>query len=124
VNDLDLMPKNLPYDRAQRVADEIHHIIATICYTELSDPRLKGLEITAVKMTKDLEIARVYYHLREHVSEKRPQVQKGLESAAGYFKRAIAKELTLRVIPTIEFFYDETVDLAETIDQLMSKKDA
>ena len=118
------MPKTLPYDRAQRVADEIHHIIATICYTELSNPRLKGLEITAVKMTRDLQIARVYYHLREHASDRRAQVQKGLESAVGYFKRVISKELTLRVMPTIEFFYDDTVDLADTIDQLMSKKDA
>jgi len=116
------MPKNLPYDRAQRVADEIHHIIATLCCTKLSDPRLLGLEITGVKMTKDLQIARVYYHLREGDEKRRREVQKSLESASGYFKRAIADEMTLRFMPTIEFFYDDTIDVQETIERLMSEK--
>lgn len=117
------MPKKLPYDRSRRVADEIHHIVATVCYTKLSDPRLAGLEVTKVKMTKDLQIARVYYHLREGDAARRNQAQKGLESAAGYFKKAVSEELTLRFMPTFEFFYDETVDVEETIERLLSGKD-
>jgi len=117
------MPKNLPYDRAQRIADEIHHIIATVCYTKLSDPRLQGLEITHVKMTKDLQTVRIYYHLRVGDDKHRRNAHKGLESASGYFKRAIADEMTLRYMPVIEYFYDETVDLEEKMENLMSKKD-
>lgn len=118
------MKKNLPYDRAKRVADEIHHIISTVCYTQLSDRRLEGVEITGVKMTKDLQTARVYYHLHAADESRLNKAKKGLESASGYFKRAIAHELTLRFMPVIEYFYDETVDLEQTIDRLMSKKDA
>lgn len=115
------MTKNLPYDRAGRIADEIHHIIASVCYNELSDPRLKGLEITDVKVTKDLQIARVYYYMQDANEDNMRPVKEGLESAAGFFKRSIAKELDLRYVPDIEFFYDETVDLEKKIEQVMTK---
>lgn len=118
------MTKNLPYDRAERVADEIHHIIVSVCYNELSDPRLKHVEITAVRMTKDLQTARVYYYVQDADEKKLRIAKKGLESASGFFKRAIANEITLRYMPAIEFFYDETVELEKKIEQVMTKGDS
>jgi len=116
------MTKNLPYDRAQRVADEIHHIITAACYNKLSDPRLKGVEITYVKMTKDLQTARIYYHMRGLSEKEHLKAKKGLESAAGFLKKLISEEMKLRYTPAIEFFYDEAVDVEEKIDSIMSKK--
>jgi ribosome-binding factor A len=118
------MTKNLPYDRAQRVADEIHRIIVSACYNELSDPRIRGLEITDVTMTKDLQIARVYYYIQDASDRDLRRAKKGLESAAGFFKRAIAKDINLRYTPALEFFYDETVELEKKIDQAVAKRDA
>ncbi|PIU54780.1 MAG: ribosome-binding factor A [Deltaproteobacteria bacterium CG07_land_8_20_14_0_80_38_7] len=114
------MAKNLPYDRSQRVADEIYHILATSCITELDDPRLKGLQISRVRITKDLRIARVYYYLRENNEQSRKIAKKGLESAARYFKDKIGKEMSLRYIPQLEFFYDDTVDIENRIEELMT----
>ncbi len=118
------MTKNLPYDRAERVADEIHRIIISVCYNELSDPRLKNVEITTVRMTKDLQTARVYYYMQDADEDKLRNAKKGLESAAGFFKRAISNEVTLRYMPVIEFFFDETVELEKKIEQVMAKGDA
>jgi len=118
------MTKNLPYDRAQRVADEIHHIITSACYNNLSDPRLKGLEITYVKMTKDLQTARVFFYFQNSTDETRRKAQKGLESASGFFKKIIGDEMKLRYMPAIEYFFDETVDLQEKIEEIISKKGA
>jgi ribosome-binding factor A len=118
------MTKNLPYDRAQRVADEIHRIIVSACYNEISDPRIRGLEITDVTMTKDLQIARVYYYMQNANEDDLRRAKEGLESASGFFKRAIARDINLRYTPAIEFFYDETVDLEKKIDQAVAKGDA
>lgn len=98
-------------------------IIAAACCTSISDPRLEGVEITRVRMTKDLQTARVYYHLREMDKQMIEVAQRGLESARGFFKRAIKEGMELRYIPDIEFFYDEAVDLEEKIDHLMAKKE-
>jgi ribosome-binding factor A len=117
------MTRNLPYDRSDRVAEQIMRLIASACCTSLSDPRLEGLEITRVRMTKDLQTARVYYHLRRIDKQMIESAKKGLESARGFFKRIIKEEMKLRYIPDIEFFYDEVVDLEEKIDRLMTKKE-
>lgn len=114
------MVRHLPYDRADRIADQIHQLISTACITELSDPRLSELEITRVRMTKDLKIARVYYHLRNKDEKSIQTAKKGLESAKGFLKRYVREELELRYIPELEFFYDEAVDLEEKIENLMA----
>ncbi len=118
-----IMTRNLPYDRAKRVADEIHHIIVQVCYNEIADPRLRGVEITAVRMTKDLQIARVYFYLEKDSDENRKKAQRGLESASGFFKRAVGQELTLRYMPAFEFFFDETIELEKKIEEAVRPKD-
>lgn len=114
------MSKNLPYKRAERIADEIYRIIARAIVTDLADPRLSGTEITHVRMTPDLSIARVYFHLADGEKSGRERVQKGLDSARGYIKRLIGKELVLRFMPEIEFYYDESVDVEEKIEELLN----
>jgi ribosome-binding factor A len=116
------MTRNLPYDRAQRVADEVHHIIATVCYNEIRDPRLKGLEITHVMMTKDLKIARVYFYSKDVSEDGRLIMKKGLESATGFFKKAIGRDLKLRYMPEMEFFFDDSVELGQKLEKIMKKE--
>lgn len=116
------MTRNLPYDRAQRVADEIHHIIAAACYNDLSDPRLKGLEITHVMMTKDLQIARVYFYSKDSDETVRERMKTGLQSASGFFKKLIGEEMKLRYIPEMEYFFDDTIELGTKLDALVGKE--
>lgn len=117
------MSRHLPYARSERVADQLYHIIALACLTELDDPRLKGLEITRVRMTKDLRIARVYFHLREGTEENKKLAKKGLSSASGFFKQKLKEEMNFRYMPQLEFFYDETLELEEKLEDLMSREE-
>ncbi len=114
------MSRNLPYDRAQRVADAIHHLISQTMLSEISDPRLTGVQITAVRMTKDLRIARIYYHIYEASDQRRREAGRGFGSAAGFFRRIIGKELGLKFTPEVEFYYDDGLDMGERIDELLS----
>lgn len=98
----------------------MHQIISMICITDIDDPRLKGLEITRVSLTKDLRTARVYFHLRSQIKKDIALAKKGLASASGIFKRRIREDISLRYMPEFEFFYDETVDLEERIEKLMA----
>ncbi len=117
------MTRHLPYDRSERVADQLYHIIASTCVTELNDPRLQDLEITRVRMTKDLRIARVYFHLRDNDWSNIKKAKKGLKSAKGFFKQKLKEEMRFRYMPEFEFFYDETVDLEEKLETLMASEE-
>jgi ribosome-binding factor A len=114
------MSRNLPYDRAQRVADRIHNLLSQKMLSDISDPRLAGIQITRVAMTKDLRIARIYYHMMDASDEQRQQAERGFGSAAGFFRRMIGEEISLKFTPEVEFYYDESIDVRERIEELLA----
>lgn len=115
--------KNLPYDRSARVAGAIYEIISTSIVSELSDQRLKGVQITGVKMTRDLRTVRVNFHIPNADEGMKKDALKGLASCSGFFKRDINSQIKLRFMPEIEFYYDESVDEEERIEELLKAAD-
>ena len=108
------------YDRAARLGDQIYRVVSESCYTELSDPRLTGIQITQVRMTRDMRIARVYFHLMDASNERIARAKAGLERAQGFFKRAIGAEIPMKFMPAFEFFYDETSDVHDHIEEIFA----
>jgi ribosome-binding factor A len=106
------------FSRAQRVAGLIHEILSDLMRKEISDPRLALTTITHVKVSPDLRIARVYFAAAGG-AEKSAEAGAGFKSAAGFIKRRLGRELGLRYMPELGFFYDESFDTAAHIDQLL-----
>ena len=46
----------------------------------------------------------------------------GLRSAHGYLQRRVADELHLKHTPTLDFVYDDTLDRAQRIDELLERE--
>ncbi|OGP56731.1 MAG: ribosome-binding factor A [Deltaproteobacteria bacterium RBG_13_61_14] len=108
------------YSRADRVGQMIFQIIADTIRQKLDDPRILPVTITQVRLTRDLRLARVYYCLSGDAAAKEAARQ-GLVGAAGLFKKTIDAELHLRFMPDLEFHYDETLDRAERIEQILKE---
>ena len=115
------MKRHLPYDRATRLADQIFRVVSEACYNELSDPRLNGVQITQVRMTKDLRTARVYFHQTDATEEMQLNVIQALKHAQGYLKRAVAREIEMKYVPEFDFFYDNTSDVQDRIEEIFSE---
>lgn len=117
------MSYHLPYDRAERVAGRVRELVALAFVHDLVDPRLKSVQITRVRMTRDLGIARLYYYIFDGSDEMKSDADRGLKSAAKFLKQQIAKELKLKFAPEIEIFYDEDVDREERIARIFGEGD-
>lgn len=111
------MPIN-PYKRSSRVASEVFHIVSEVCRNKLSDPRVRGVQLTGAEMTDDLQILKVYYYVDGPERDKKRALH-GLESAKGYLKRAIAHSLDLRVIPDIRYYFDDGIERGEKMDRIL-----
>ncbi|MCI5064269.1 30S ribosome-binding factor RbfA [bacterium] len=105
--------------RVYRVAQAIREQLATRLL-ESSDDRFRFVTITGVKVTKDLRIASVYW-VQSGARERIPEIEEAFQSAKGYFKRGLAEGLRLRCIPELRFFYDNTLDTVEQINELLKK---
>jgi ribosome-binding factor A len=107
-----------PYARSDRVGGLIQQVLAELLHKEISNPRLVNTTITAVKMSRDLRIAKIYY-ASEPGSEKQQAAQDGFERAQGFIKRELAQRLELRYMPELLFFYDDAIDRGARIEQLI-----
>ena len=93
--------------RLQRLNDQLRDEISQLILRgEVKDPRVSNfLSINRVEVTNDLSYAKVY------VSSFLPdnQVKKGvdgLNAAAGFIQREIAKKLRIRQFPKLQFQVD------------------
>ena len=87
---------------------------------EISDPRLKQIYVTDVKIDKELAYADVYVSAIEGVSRSK-DVLAGLESASGFIKRTLASRIELRAFPRIRFHWDMTPENADHIEKILAE---
>ena len=109
-----------PYSRADRVSGLIQEVLSDLLKKDIHDPRLKMVTITNVKMSRDLKLARIYFSIYGG-SSKAEAAAKGFESARGFIKRSLARRLSLRYMPDLKFFYDDSFDYGTHIDDLLKR---
>ena len=103
--------------RDKRVAEEIRREVSQMLYFEISDPSVMGATVTGVKLTPDLRLARVYYAL-PGAEERKEAAAKGLKRSAPYVRHLLSQRLSMKFLPQIEFFYDESFEIEEKIRKL------
>lgn len=110
----------MAYKRCDRVGEEIRKEIATMLFGEIHDPRIGFVTITKVIMTKDLRQAKVYFSMIGSDEEK-GKTMEGLQSATGYIKKEIGKRLNLRCTPELLFKFDDSLEYASRIEQILKE---
>jgi ribosome-binding factor A len=110
----------IPFSRADRVSGLIQKVLSNLLKKDIHDPRLHMATITNVKMSRDLKLARIYFSIYGG-GGKAEAAAKGFESARGFIKRSLARELSLRYMPDLIFFYDESFDYGSHIDELLKR---
>jgi ribosome-binding factor A len=106
--------------RLQRIADRIRLELSELLIREISDPRLKQIYVTDVKIDKELAYADVYISAVEGVSRS-AEVLAGLESASGFMRRALASRVELRAFPRLRFHWDMTPENADHIEKVLAE---
>ena len=96
----------------------IRQVLAEMLLREMNDPRLESVTITGVEVTGDLKLATVFFSAMGS-PEKEEASLHGFQSAAGFIKKKLGKELRLRVIPDLLFKVDHSFDYGSRIDRLI-----
>ena len=110
----------LPGSRASRVGDVVLREIADLVLKKLKDPRLKGITLTGVDVSKDLSRARVYFSVLGDETQVL-QAQAGLDSAKGFIKREIGLRIYLRRVPDLVFKHDPSLETGSRMEKLLQK---
>ena len=100
----------------QRLGDQIHRELAMLIETRLSDPRIQSLTVTAVKVSRDLGYARVYYTT---MADDRVGLEEALIKAAPYLRHLLSAALVARITPRLSFVYDESIQRGRDMEALI-----
>ena len=109
--------------RPSRVADQLRAEITELLAREVHDPGIGFLTITHVKVTPDLQVARVYYTTLGDQKARR-ETDRALQRATPFLRRHIGRRLRLKRVPEIEFFFDEAVERGNRVEQILQEINA
>jgi ribosome-binding factor A len=104
--------------RPSRIGDQLRAELSDLLTREVHDPGIGFLTITHVKVTPDLQVARVYYTTLGD-DQARRESRRALERATPFLRRQIGSRLRLKRVPTLEFFFDESVERGDRIERIL-----
>lgn len=103
--------------RTERVARQIARDVSVIV-DSLSDPRVHGVTVIDVEMSRDLRYATVFVT----VENNDDSVIKALNGCAGYIRHVLAEENSeMRGVPQLRFVPDNTQNYYERIEQVIKE---
>lgn len=104
----------------RRVNELIREVLSSVIATELKDPRVGFVTVTAVDTSPDLRSARVYVSVLGD-QDQREATLAGLRSSHGFLQSRIASELRIKRTPALSFHYDESVEQGVRISRLLKE---
>jgi len=111
--------------RPERLEDQIHFLLSNLIQRELRDPELGFLTLTAVRLSPDRSVAKVYFTvLPANGGDQEAQdalTRKALGRAAGFLRSQLAARLKMRRVPELRFFPDGTLEEGNHMETLLAE---
>ena len=107
------------FQRSDRVAEQVRRDLADLIRSELKDPRVGMISLTAVELTPDYAHAKVFFTTLDtgHLDE----VQHGLKRAAGFLRRELGRRIHIHTLPELHFVYDNSLERGASMSLLIDK---
>ena len=112
----------MPKYRRARINDEVARVLAD-ALRDVKDHRIRDriITITSCDVSGDLRFAKVYFSVYGADHETIKEIKKGLYSAQGFLRHALAEEINLRITPELTFEYDNAMERGAHISELLKK---
>ena len=112
----------MPKYRRARINDEVARVLAD-ALRNVKDHRIRDqiITITSCDDSGDLRFAKVYFSVFGADRETIKEIKKGLYSAQGFLRHALAEKINLRITPELTFEYDNAMERGANISELLKK---
>ncbi len=106
--------------RVRKIADRIQVIVAEMLERRIKDPRLGFVTVTDVRVTGDSQQASIFYTVLG-ADEELASTAAALESAKGLIRSEVAKQLGMRIVPTLTFIPDALPESARALEDVLAR---
>ena len=104
--------------RVHRLQNQIKARVAEVLQQEIADPQLGFVTVSGVELDRENKLCKVYWSILGN-DRDRHSSQQALDRAAGFVRRHIAQILHTRSVPTVRFVFDESIEGAIRVGNLL-----
>lgn len=105
-------------NRGERIASKVQTLVAEILRDNYGDDKLVGgVSLVGAVAHGGLQFVRLYYYSR---NDDRNAVQNRLDDITRSVRFELAARMNQKYVPDIRFEYDDTLERAQRIDELLS----
>ena len=98
----------------------MREVIGGAIASELQDPRIGFVTVTAVETSPDLRTARVFVSVLGSEDEREDTLA-ALASSHGVLQATIAREVRIKRTPTLSFRYDDSIERGARLSELLDE---
>lgn len=104
----------------ERLASLIQRELAPIVNREVKDKSFGYINLTEVKVTRDMSYANIFYTILTDDPEVLKKAQQAIETSKATIRMELAKKIRdIRKIPELVFKFDEALAYGNRIDKLL-----
>jgi len=104
--------------RPDRVAEQLRQVLGELLTYGVKDPGIGFVTVTRIKVSPDLQLARVYYTTLGD-KKQREDTARALERVKPFLRRQIGSEMRLRRVPELMFHFDEGIAHQARVEELL-----
>ena len=114
--------KKAGFQRSDRVAEQVRRDLADLIRSELKDPRVGMISLTAVELTPGYAHAKIFFSTLngDHLEE----IERGLKRAAGFLRRELGRRIHIHTLPELHFVYDSSIEHGISLSRLIDQANA
>lgn len=105
--------------RVHRLENQIKSRVAEVLQREIADPQLGFVTVSGVELDREIKLCKVYWSVLGSDKERRSS-QQALDRASGFVRRHIAQILHTRTVPTLRFVFDQSIEGAIRVSNLLA----
>jgi ribosome-binding factor A len=106
--------------RTARLGEQIRQDLTELLARDVRDPGIGFLTVTRVRVTDDLQQARVFYTTLEEGADAK-KTARALERVTPFLRRALAERLRLRRVPELTFAVDVSIGHQARVEELLEQ---
>ncbi|MGE0311069.1 MAG: 30S ribosome-binding factor RbfA [Lautropia sp.] len=114
----------VPGGRAVRVAEQLHHELASMIRAELKDPRIGMVTLTSLDLTPDYAHATVWFSVLPDDDATLARTLAGLRASAGWLRTQLTRRLRLHTTPELRFAHDRSTERGIAMGRLIDEANA
>ena len=113
-----MMKKQTNSNRGEKIASKVQTLVAEILQHDYMDDNLiRGVSLVGAESHGGMQFVKLFFYAHEN----KDATQKKLDEITKSVRFTLAQKMNQKYVPEIRFVYDDTIERASRIEDLLNK---